>query len=83
MRIDFPFRPIFVSLEECVMRKIILATLALFLLNTVSAQSSLQWVKRPELTFERENKTWWASFELIVRLLRIAKNYALSMSSKD
>ncbi|MEI7685658.1 MAG: hypothetical protein WCL32_11585 [Planctomycetota bacterium] len=65
------------------MRKIILATLALFLLNTVSAQSSLQWVKRPELTFERENKTWWASFELIVRLLRIAKNYALSMSSKD
>lgn len=46
------------------MRSLRCAILALLLPATASAQPSLQWVKPPQLVFEREGQSSWATFEL-------------------
>lgn len=45
-------------------RSLILAVFALSLCAPACAQPALQWVKTPQLEFERDGGTWWATFEL-------------------
>lgn len=46
------------------MGSVLFAFLVLLLPTTASAQPSLQWVKTPQLIFNRDEQTWWATFEL-------------------
>lgn len=43
---------------------LLLAILPLLLSATAAAQSSLQWVKTPQLVVEREGRSGWVTFEL-------------------
>lgn len=43
---------------------LLLAILPLLISATASAQPSLQWVKTPQLVFEREGQAGWVTFEL-------------------
>ena len=46
------------------MRFTIVTVVAILLSETAAAAEPLQWVKKPELTFDEKARKWYATFEL-------------------